>query len=145
MIIPESIYSGFMRTPILPPRRQFLYKALVNSAAATITTVLTTVDRGYDLILQSLIIQAIGGGAQTVARHKCRVLSLETVGESVWYDLFHKLVSGSVEDVYEWQGSLYIPSQSYIQVLNDFSAGAIGNSHYIYATGFLIPQAELMK
>ena len=144
MKLPEAIYQGYLRTPVVPPRRLFLYKTLVQ-AITTTTVNLFEVPQGYDFILQSLVIRAVGGGAQTVTRFKMTLTSMEDLGETFPYETHHKIVSGLVEDVYEWQGELYVPSLTRVKTSVDFSAGAIANTNYTYATGFLVPQLELMK
>ena len=146
MKLPEAIYQGYLRTPVVPPRKKLIYKSSVNNATGTITISMLDVPTGYDFILQSLVINGIGGGAQTVSRFKAQVYSLEEGGqEAAAYDVFHKIVSGSVEAVYEWQGDLYLPSYTRFDVGVSFSAGAVGNSSYVYMTGFFVPQLELMK
>lgn len=144
MKLPELVYQAYLRTPVVPPRRLFYYTT-GGVVAATVSQNTVVVPQGYDFILQTLVIQAIGGGAQTVSRFRVRVISQESPSETTPYDIFHKIVSGSVEDVYEWQGELYIPSQTIVQVRTDFSAGAIVNNQYIFMTGFFVPQIELMK
>lgn len=143
MFFPESLYLLSQRDQQVSWLDPVLFRN--EAAIAAVDLGLNfTVPNGRALILQNVLVYAIGGGAQTVTAMEI-ALQLPGAGVGSFVYLTAREPVGAAVAQLQWQGSVIVPEKWQVAGNASFSAGAVANTIVTGTTGVLVPIGNMQR